>query len=448
MSNASAQNPNYILSVSDATSGVDGTATVHAIFDNLGGFVEAWSFGLCHDEAMLTPTAMSGGADLATVNNGSGAAFLSMQICDGGVRTHVVIDFLVQNTLPPGAGFDLLAVTYAAIGPMGATTPVTPCATVGMPPTETLFVVDASGHIPVQDPGVVTISVVDTTPPVPQTNCTNSSGNPNPPPTPSPSDFVFEAPDGSVFFDMATGVGSFAYAPRFSEDLSPGATASAVQGLSLSLMNDPNWLTVATVDPTSFTTGLNGGAGPDFLAIALYPNGFNLGMVVDLLAVGLTEFGTTKELVVAQYDSNAANLAGASAPVDTDLSWLPLGTPPVNNVVVVGGATYAPDLVTGTITLIPASSASSPFSRGDANQDGQKDVGDPIYMLGFLFGGSGEDPECQSACDCNADELIDIADPIYMMTYLFAGGPPPSAPHPSCGLGASTPLSCVSYPCP
>ena len=63
---ASAQNPNYVLTATNATSVAPGEANVSILLDNLGGFIEAWSFSVCHDDTLITPTAVELGADVST----------------------------------------------------------------------------------------------------------------------------------------------------------------------------------------------------------------------------------------------------------------------------------------------------------------------------------------------------------------------------------------------
>jgi hypothetical protein len=87
------------------------------------------------------------------------------------------------------------------------------------------------------------------------------------------------------------------------------------------------------------------------------------------------------------------------------------------------------------------------FIRGDANADGLFDIGDPIFSLGYIFGG-GESPPCLEAANSNADSGVDIADAIFTLGALFSGGPPPSAPHPGCGTAPPTPLGCAEPTCP
>lgn len=86
------------------------------------------------------------------------------------------------------------------------------------------------------------------------------------------------------------------------------------------------------------------------------------------------------------------------------------------------------------------------FVRGDSNLDGQIDIGDPILVLGQLFGVG--TILCDDAADANDDGVVDIADGVSQLDYLFASGPPPSAPFPACGEDPTPDaLSCGSA-CP
>ena len=88
------------------------------------------------------------------------------------------------------------------------------------------------------------------------------------------------------------------------------------------------------------------------------------------------------------------------------------------------------------------------FTRGDANNDSGIDIGDPIFVLAYLFSGSAA-PSCLSAGDMNDDGAIDIGDPIYMLGFLFSGGPQPPAPFPVCGVDPTgVALACLNSVCP
>ena len=90
---------------------------------------------------------------------------------------------------------------------------------------------------------------------------------------------------------------------------------------------------------------------------------------------------------------------------------------------------------TGGLDLLKAEFSDLPFVRGDVNQDGRIDIGDPIRLLAYLFAGARILP-CFDAADANDDERMDIADAIAILTYLFGEGgdlPPPvvCGPDPS-----------------
>ena len=67
---------------------------------------------------------------------------------------------------------------------------------------------------------------------------------------------------------------------------------------------------------------------------------------------------------------------------------------------------------------------------GDVNQDGMRDVTDPIALLSYVFGFTSA-PSCQRIADVNADNFIDISDAIYLLFWQFSGGPDPIGP--TCG---------------
>ncbi|MEE2857374.1 MAG: hypothetical protein VX949_08290, partial [Planctomycetota bacterium] len=88
--------------------------------------------------------------------------------------------------------------------------------------------------------------------------------------------------------------------------------------------------------------------------------------------------------------------------------------------------------------------ATGNFTRGDPNEDGVVDIGDPIYELGYLFV-NGPAPECIARLDANDDNLVDIADTIFLLTFLFNNGPQPPEPFDVAGPDP-TPSSVT--PCP
>jgi hypothetical protein len=86
------------------------------------------------------------------------------------------------------------------------------------------------------------------------------------------------------------------------------------------------------------------------------------------------------------------------------------------------------------------------FDRGDANGDGQVDISDPVFVLGFLFLG-GTAPSCGDAADANDDGNIDISDSVGLLRFLFMGSAAPPLPFGECGAD-STPggPGCERFP--
>ncbi len=78
-----------------------------------------------------------------------------------------------------------------------------------------------------------------------------------------------------------------------------------------------------------------------------------------------------------------------------------------------------------------------PIQRGDANQDGNFDISDPIGILGCLFLGS-KCSTCPDAADSNDDGFVNISDAVYLLNWRFAGTAPPPAPFSECGQDTTT----------
>ncbi|MCP4570453.1 MAG: hypothetical protein GY841_22955, partial [FCB group bacterium] len=64
---------------------------------------------------------------------------------------------------------------------------------------------------------------------------------------------------------------------------------------------------------------------------------------------------------------------------------------------------------------------------GDANGDGAINIGDPVYIINYVFkSGPASDPLCVS--DANGDDAVNIGDPVYLINYIFKDGDPPIEP--------------------
>ncbi len=90
-----------------------------------------------------------------------------------------------------------------------------------------------------------------------------------------------------------------------------------------------------------------------------------------------------------------------------------------------------------TIVTSPATEVTSPATEvttvclllcGDANRDNIVDIGDVIYLIGYVYiGSSAPNPLCLG--DANCDGVVDGGDVIYLINHLFLGT---SAPCPDC----------------
>jgi hypothetical protein len=64
---------------------------------------------------------------------------------------------------------------------------------------------------------------------------------------------------------------------------------------------------------------------------------------------------------------------------------------------------------------------------GDANGDGDPNIGDAVYVISYVFkGGPPPVPVCRG--DANDDGDCNIGDAVYMIAYVFKGGPAPVEP--------------------
>jgi hypothetical protein len=83
------------------------------------------------------------------------------------------------------------------------------------------------------------------------------------------------------------------------------------------------------------------------------------------------------------------------------------------------------------------------FIRGDADQNGQIQITDAIFTLGYLFLGD-RDPFCLDALDTNDDGDVVISDALGILQYLFSGNYTPAEPLTAAGTDPTPgdPLNC------
>lgn len=106
------------------------------------------------------------------------------------------------------------------------------------------------------------------------------------------------------------------------------------------------------------------------------------------------------------------------------------GNLPLSNRVVIDGDSIQPAALLEGEVCVPRQAL---FIRGDANNDAFIDVGDPIFLLSYLFI-FGPEPSCLDAADMDDDGLLTITDPVFMILYVFQDGIAPPTPFPDCGI--------------
>ncbi|MEM7166560.1 MAG: hypothetical protein AAF581_13925, partial [Planctomycetota bacterium] len=210
--------PHYVLNVSDGLGpsglGIDVRVTADIVPDAAGSppdSLQGWSFGVCHDPLLTSVSAVVDGVTTLTVSGGSLPDFNQITLLPTGFTVAVVIDFFGSFPLPAGTDYELNVATYQLSGPLGTTTPLAFCDTLGSPPVETIVVATATPQnsiIPVQNGGSLTIALTDA---FQRGDCDNSgsfnlpdmvyllgylfpqSGNPNPISPPPPPSLPFSS---------------------------------------------------------------------------------------------------------------------------------------------------------------------------------------------------------------------------------------------------------------
>jgi len=404
-----------------------GLVGVSVLLDN-DTDVQGWSFGICHDPAVLEIDDFQDGATTLTVKAGGPPDFNSKTLVTGGVTVGVVIDFFGVATLPPGVGAELFLIDYSTApgvtqppaGSPDLTTQILPCDTLGAPPVTTVIVVNGGSLIPVQNATTVIIpaqaecellcegGVTDVT--LAWNNC-----NPG-----SPADYYLLFRDGDllglfvdgtqVYVDDNLEPGSYHYELIAVSFPDPQGPPSILQG---SCDADVIPVTLTGISPTS---GIYQGG----TALTVTGTGFLAAPDTTVLIGGMTAVGiVVVDDMTITCSTPAVDFVG---PVDVEV---------VNTF---GSGLIADGFLYG-------------FLRGMISDDSSIDVGDPVFELNWLFGNA-PGPFCLDAADVNDSGIIDVADPVYLLTYLFSFTPPPPAPFDVPGLDPTDtdPYGCGNPP--
>ena len=402
---------------SDTIASVGGSFSVTTVLDAGSGDVQGFSYGLCHTASLATIDSVDD-ADTATVKNGSPADFNEKSTFVDGFTQGVVICFTGCAVIPAGTtGFQMATGNYTSTNEGAGT--VGFCDTLGSPPTATVVVVGGASITPVQNNG--SLSVV---------------GVPDP-------EFTYSAGTASANYPAGAGIGGLALNAGFSiaevdNSAAGGIFPNDTQGFSMGFANDENVATPVAVNVTLPFTA-------DFAETNTFPNGWTAGVVYSFTGGVVLQFDSAIEVANVDYEGVAGALTGVEGTTSSPLTMdSGLGSPPVSNVVVVGGGSLPANGVDGALEF--TGTTVNPYISGDCNGDTIVNIADIVWSLSELFGG-GPSANCEIACDSNGDDLYDAGDPIYTANYVFLAGPAPTGPA-SCDTSAGqTAGDCVSDNC-
>ena len=409
---SSAQEASFNVSSGSATEG--GSTTLCMTLDNSGQEIAGWSLGVCNDPAIVTVTAANSGADTETAKNGSAPDFNQIGVFPEGATQGVVLCFTGCAVVTDVSDFEMITVDYQGVTAGSAS--IAFCDTLGAPPVATVIVVNGASLAPTQNAGTLDVVTL-----------------------PDP-EYTYSAGSVSASYNPADGNASATVGISIAETDNSGLGApfpNATQGFSMGLANS------AEVTPTNVSLDL--GFDPDFGEIGLFADGWTAGVVYSFTGGVTATFENATEVISADYETGGS-MAGDETGATATLTWSnDLGSPPVSNVMVVGGASLDAAFEDGAIALNPVVTVD--FIRGDANADARVNIADGVWIINELFLGGPANP-CPISSDSNGDGNTDAGDAIYIFNYRFLDGPMPTAPYPSCGqVGDQTPEDCAASAC-
>ncbi|MGB7062027.1 MAG: dockerin type I repeat-containing protein [Candidatus Zixiibacteriota bacterium] len=88
------------------------------------------------------------------------------------------------------------------------------------------------------------------------------------------------------------------------------------------------------------------------------------------------------------------------------------------------GATSSYGAGSADMYLLKISAFPEAILAGDANGNGEVNVGDVVYLINYLLK-QGPSPELPAGSDNNCDQAVNLEDVVYLLNYLFRNGPVP-----------------------
>ena len=360
--------------------------------------VQGWSFGLCHDAAKTSVIDLTPADEMNFLLFGGPVGFLAYGIAGGSGSAGVFMGVVVgsvdpENPTPPvdvgpfPDGFPLMHVHYEVV----EESEVTFCGTLGLPPVS-LSVVHEGQSI---EPAILQ--------------------------------------GGTLLEPRYEQELNFHVTPELSDEVvtvrlvSPTA---AIQGWSFALCH---WDEKARINEiaTAMDLGILRAGNPvDYVSTDILPGdprgGVTQGVVIDFAARSYGPYPQGIDILHVGYEVFS----------ETSISFCDglLGDPPVNNIIVIRGLSYAPATMTGAV--LQPNALYAHFIRGDVSRDERVDLADAIAIC-LTASGNGLVP-CEDAADVNDNGRVDLADAVYLLTYLFAQGNEPASPFPYAGTDLTT----------
>ena len=400
--------------------------------------VQGWSWGVCHnpDEASIgdcagqvqPPNPCEGGCaniecpdDMkAPGPQGQAASFHSLNIYENGVTQGIVLDFMQTWDLMAKDRFEMLKIKYDL---KGDSADLSFCSTLGTPPVDTTYVVNGASIPPATQEGIKI-----------------GSGGPPPACEALKMKLAKEGDDKvAVLLDTTTD--------------------QEVSGFQFGIKVDSADLNVLNIEPGSAFTDMSFDVKTEgFWGLnILEGQGATLGVVIDLEPSGdppafVTLPAEKCDQQIALVSFQCSQAAGDSVTANVSLAG-DLGNPPVEIVVDVDGTSLEPavgDPV--SVTVACAGVPTAPFIRGDVTQDGRYTVSDGVAIAKAVFGQGAKlelIQKCMDSADADDDGDVDTQDAIYLLSYLFTGGAAVPAPVGTCGQDPTDDeLTCDEYQCP
>ena len=156
-----AQDPNYVLHVTNAAGASGASAIVEVQLDISGAAIQGWSFGICHDSSKVTLAEAWDGETTLTVKNGSPPDFNVLTYYPNGFIKAVLVCFTSCATLPAGVNYTLNAAEYQIIAAAPDSAEISPCSTLGTPVVPVKVVVAGASIAMTRVGGTITVSAGD-----------------------------------------------------------------------------------------------------------------------------------------------------------------------------------------------------------------------------------------------------------------------------------------------